>query len=337
MASLQLKGDTWYCQFMFKRERHTFTVGKVEESEARAVAAKVDYWLMRVRQNLVQIPPGCTLLDFVRYDGKPPDQPTPEKKLFTLANLRDEYLTLHAKVLDARTVGDMKGHWKHLTRLLGEKEAAEMLTLAALQNYVIARVGEGVEGATAKKEVVTLRTCWNWAVRMDMLKGAFPNKGLRFPKGQEKPPFMTFAEVTRRVAAGASEELWESVFLTRPEIEQLLQCVDEKAAYPWVAPMFWFAAHAGARRSELLRVQKDDIDLEAGTVLVREKKRRRDVRESTRRVPLSDALKERLRKWLTDHPGGPYLFCHSYTNPVGLSGCVEWIGSNDPKEEPDST
>ena len=196
MASLQLKGDTWYCQFMFKRERHTFTVGKVEEFEARTVAAKVDYWLMRVKQNLVQIPPGCTLLDFVRYDGKPPDQPTPEKKPFTLANLRDEYLTLHAKVLDARTVGDMKGHWKHLTRLLGEKAAAELLTLAGLQNYVIARVGEGVEGATAKKEVVTLRTCWNWAVRMDMLKGAFPNKGLRFPKGQEKPPFMTFAEVS---------------------------------------------------------------------------------------------------------------------------------------------
>ena len=61
----------------------------------------------------------------------------------------------------------------------------------------------------------------------------------------------------------------------------------------------------------MLRVQKDDIDLEAGTALVREKKRRRDVRESTRRVPLSDALKERLRKWLTDHPGGPFLFCHS--------------------------
>jgi len=75
--------------------------------------------------------------------------------------------------------------------------------------------------------------------------------------------------------------------------------------------MFWFAAHAGARRSEMLRTLKDDIDLEAGTVLIREKKRRRDVDESTRRVPLSDALRERLRKWLAVHPGSPYLFCQS--------------------------
>lgn len=290
MASLQLKGATCYRQFMFKRERHTFTVGKVEASEAHAVAAKVDYWLMRIKQNLVHIPPGCTLVDFVRYDGKPPDQPPgPAKMPFTLANLRDDYLILHAKILDVRTVGDMRGHWKHLSRLLGEKGPAHLLTLAALQHYVIARVGEGVEGATAKKEVVALRICWNWALRMDLLKGTFPNRGLRVPKGEEKPPFMTFAEVERRVAAGASEDLQESVFLTRPEIELLLKCVEEKAAYPWVAPMFWFAAHTGARRSEMLRVQKDDIDLEAGAA----------------------ALKERLRKWLTDHPGGPFLFCHS--------------------------
>ena len=80
MASLQLKGDAWYCQFMFKRERRTFTVGKVEKSEARAVAAKVDYWLMRLKQNLAHVPTGGTLVDFVRYDGKPPTSRRRQKK-----------------------------------------------------------------------------------------------------------------------------------------------------------------------------------------------------------------------------------------------------------------
>ncbi len=37
-----------------------------------------------------------------------------------------------------------------------------------------------------------------------MLRGQFPNRGLRFLKGEEKPPFMTFAEVQRRIAAGAA-------------------------------------------------------------------------------------------------------------------------------------
>jgi integrase len=311
MASLQFKGESWYCQFMYKGQRHTFTVGKVEEAEAHAVAARTDYWLMRLKQNLVTIPTGCSLVDFVRFDGKPPAHPPPEKKRLSLAALRDDYFALHAKVLDPRTVADMRGHWKHLARLLGEAAEAEALGLPDLQNYVMARVGEGVEPATAQKEVVMLRTSWNWGLRMGMLKVAFPNKGLRFPKGREKPPFMTFAEVERRVAAGASPELWESVFLTRQEIEALLKDVAKRAAYRWIPVMFWFTAHTGARRSEMLRALKDDVDLEAGTVLIREKKRRRDVKESTRRVPLSDALRECLRQWLVRHPGGPYLFCHA--------------------------
>ena len=54
------------------------------------------------------------------------------------------------------------------------------------------------------------------------------------------------------------------------------------------------------------RTRRTDIDLEAGTVLIREKKRRRDVEESTRRVPLSESLKDRLLQWLAVHPGGPF-------------------------------
>ena len=53
------------------------------------------------------------------------------------------------------------------------------------------------------------------------------------------------------------------------------------------------------------------MDLESGTVLIREKKRRRDVEESTRRVPLSSKLKEVLTKWIAMHTGGKHLFCHA--------------------------
>ncbi len=73
--------------------------------------------------------------------------------------------------------------------------------------------------------------------------------------------------------------------------------------------MFYFAAHTGARRSEVVRVLGADVDFAGGTVLVREKKRARGKR-MTRRVPLSPLLTEALREWLKEHPGGPYLFCH---------------------------
>lgn len=315
MASLQLRGDSWRLLFNYKGKQHAFTVGQVGEAEANSIKGKVEYLLMRLKQHLLQPPPDDRIVEFLQHDGKLPESPIltnglPKTAPVTLAALRDDYLDLHKMVLDPRTIADMRGHWKHLARLLDETRAAAGLRLADLQAYVLKRVADGVEGTTAKKEIVTLRTIWNWAVRTGHLAGAFPNKGLRYPKGKEKPPFMTLAEVERRIAGGASDDLWESVFLTRDEVNELLQAVDEVAAYPWIPAMFWFAAHTGARRGEMLRVLNDDIDLEAGTVLIREKKRRRDVEESTRRVPLSDALRERLRTWLAQHPGGAHLFCH---------------------------
>src|SRR5205823_622102 len=76
---------------------------------------------------------------------------------------------------------------------------------------------------------------------------------------------------------------------------------------PWVYPMFCFAAHTGARRSELLRARLADLDLEAGAVRVHEKKRAHG-RQTSRRIPLSPFLTQVLRDWLAIHPGGQFLF-----------------------------
>ena len=73
--------------------------------------------------------------------------------------------------------------------------------------------------------------------------------------------------------------------------------------------MVCFAAHTGARRSELLRVRIGDVDFEGKAVLISEKKRARGKR-TTRRVPLTTFLADVLKGWLAEHPGGPYLFCN---------------------------
>ena len=53
------------------------------------------------------------------------------------------------------------------------------------------------------------------------------------------------------------------------------------------------AAHTGARRSEMIRAQRQDVDFEAGIITIREKKRVRG-KVTTRRVPISSRLKEAL-------------------------------------------
>lgn len=41
MASVQRKGNSWYCQFLHRGRRHTFALGPVGAEEAEARAARV--------------------------------------------------------------------------------------------------------------------------------------------------------------------------------------------------------------------------------------------------------------------------------------------------------
>lgn len=99
-------------------------------------------------------------------------------------------------------------------------------------------------------------------------------------------------------------DLWDCLFLTLLEIEALLQYVEENARQPFLYPMFCFAAHTGARRSEMLRSRRSDVDFVGETVLIREKKRAKEKR-TTRRVPLSPFLAAVLRDWLLAPPTIP--------------------------------
>jgi integrase len=80
--------------------------------------------------------------------------------------------------------------------------------------------------------------------------------------------------------------------------------VKEHARHGWIYPMFCFAAHTGARRSEILRLRISDFDFEARSVLIREK--RGKGRRTTRRVPMSGFLASVMREWFDAHPGGVY-------------------------------
>jgi integrase len=80
--------------------------------------------------------------------------------------------------------------------------------------------------------------------------------------------------------------------------------VKAKSAPDWFYPMILFAAHTGARRSQMIRARVEDVDLAGSVVTIREKKRVK-CRLTTRRVPLSDTLSPMLVEWL---PGRHSLF-----------------------------
>ncbi len=173
--------------------------------------------------------------------------------------------------------------------------------------------------ATIKKEIISLRTAWNWGVNMRLVSGKFPATGLTYPKSEEKPPFQTRQEIERRIDAGGPKkkeiaELWDSLYLTLPDVEDVVGQVRDKALQPWVYPMCCFAAYTGARRAEMLRALVADVDFQSQTVLLRERKRAKG-RATTRRVPLSPQLVSVLKDWLAVHPGGQHLFAQATVVP----------------------
>jgi integrase len=317
MAGLQERNGSFRILFRHHGKQHAFTLGTVSREEAEAKVRQTDYLLMRLRQRLLVLPAGTDIVTFIRHDGKAPDAgptlPDAPRQAVTLSHLKDRYLATHGNsTIEQNSLDTCRLHLGHFCRVLGEGLPLGELSLARLQEYVDSRAGKGISPVTVRKEVGTFRAAWNWGGPMGLTSGPFPSRGLRYPKGREKPPFMTWAEVEQNVAARPKsnpDEFWECLYLTLPEVADLLGFVRGAARQPWVYPLVCFAAHTGARRSEMLRALVTDVDFEGNTVLVHEKKRVKGL-HTTRRVPLTPGLKEVLRQWMAGHPGGPYLFCH---------------------------
>jgi hypothetical protein len=134
VAAIQKRGDNSRLLFRFNGKQFTYPVGPVSENDANIALAKVNNWLGRINGRLVQAPPDDRIIEFIQNDGVLPERYQEPKPALTLARLRDEYLALHANILDPATIADMKGHWKKLARLLGEAITVDAVQLASLQN-----------------------------------------------------------------------------------------------------------------------------------------------------------------------------------------------------------
>jgi len=289
-----------------------------DRREAESIRGTVEHTLQAIDRGWTTVPDDMDLGDFLISGGRLPNKPTAQKTL-TLAELFQAYFdNLPAGSLEDSTIQGMRIHERQLYRLLGKRFAIQKLTSLDLQRYVDRRSkdkglrGRKVTPGTIRKAIVTLRTLWNWAVKNGILVGRFPQDGVKYPKPSEKPPFQTWHEIEQQIARGGLTEaeeadLWDCLFLTLPEIAELLSYVKEHARHPFVYPMFAFAAHTGARRSEMIRSRLNDIDLAASVITIHERKRNQSMR-TTRRVPISPVLAGVLRKWLAEHPGGVYTF-----------------------------
>ncbi len=252
-----------------------------DESKASLVKRRVEDTIFKLENGLLSIPEGVDVSEFILNGGKlrEPIKPLPAKPT-TLKELFGTYsanLAIGAK--EENTLYTEKIHQKHILRLMGEDRAVNAIEPASVQEYVTNRIAEGRKPDTIKKKLNTLRMAWRWGITgrgLTVNRIEWRIKDLSFPRENAKPPFQTFDQIRMKIARGGltsegEKELWDSLFLRSEEITELLQHV--VSVDPITHALFAFAALTGARRSELMRSQVEDLDFRSRSITIREKKR----------------------------------------------------------------
>ena len=329
MAWLETKGEIFRIRFRFGGAKHLCALHTADATEAGEALSRFEANLRLIDRGIVDAPPanadlGLYILSGGKLSQAPGEVPRPKRA--TLKDLFDGYLASFPKESKEENTWKTETiHVGHFRRLLDLSLPLAEVTQKTAQDYVTARTREAglrkkkVSRNTVQKELGTLSSIWNnWGVVQGLIDSPPPLANLTYPKGTKKEKFQTRAQIERAIARGrhapeAQAELWHSLFLTLAEVEEFLDHVRDAGRPAYVYPMVVFAAHTGARRSEIRRALVSDFDFEAGTVLIREKKKDHTVEETHREVPVSPRLAVAMREWFGKHPGGPYAVC----TPVG--------------------
>jgi hypothetical protein len=182
---------------------------------------QVEVNLRKLARGDITIPKTADVATFLLSNGKV-SEPLAAPDQLSLQALFDRYFdALPTGGLEETTIYTMKVHRKSLEGHFGKSKLVEAIDLVALQGYIDKRSNDPGRGGllspiTIRKEVVTLRTVWNWAKHSKLVHGDFPTRGLKYPKGDEKPPYMPFQDLvrrTKRMNDDEAAELWECAFL----------------------------------------------------------------------------------------------------------------------------
>ena len=330
MAAIQqFPNGTFHITFRFGGRRYKRSLKTKSRRQATSLLARLEDTIRLVEIGRIDLPETVDIPSFLLSDGRAVSKPK-----ISEARLGDLFVrffdSLPEGSLEPRSIQMMQIHRKRLESYIGKGLQLKLLSYSDLQNYVNKRAkdpgrrGHKLSPSTIKKEINTLRALWKWAVATEAIpKNVFPSHGLRYPKSNELPPFQTFDKIVERTKnmdpkSGEFQDLWATVFLNRSEIEELLDHVQKSAYHQFVYPMFVFAAHTGARRSEIMRSQREDIGDCFLTIRERKRKKRQ---KSTRQVPISKRLREALGLWFEQRPTrSEFTICHdhkSLSSPPG--------------------
>ena len=241
MAWLDKRGQNYRLVFQVGGQIFKRSLGTSDRREAEGLVALVERRIKMVGKGELTVPEDIDLPTFLVTDGKAKKTPT-VKAALTLAVTIERYLvSIPAGSLEGNTLDTLRIQLRHLRRLLGDNFRLDKLSFHDLQQYVEVRSREGgrrgkqVNPVMIRKELTSFSGLWSWMRRGGHGAGGFPNKGLHFPKTAEKPKFQTWTEIERQIARNKlseteEAELWDGLYLTTAEIDEVLDFVGQKRA-----------------------------------------------------------------------------------------------------------
>jgi integrase len=307
------------------------------ERQAERMAAQIEETILDVERGKLAMPPDADAKTFIMTGGRvhrpvglPAAEPSEPEPAPTLAEVFDLYFdTLTKGSKSASSLVTERVHSGHIKRIFGASRKIDDLTIAAIQRYVDKRAKQGMVRETLKKELATLRFVWNWAYKRKHVAAPPPWRpdDLTLPKGRQKPPFMTWEQIERRIGRGdlnaeAQAELWECLWLDKGRTRECLDWVRANAKKPFAHPMFVFAAYTGARRGEMVRSERTDWDFDGGIVRIRQKKSEASMEFTTRDVSLHPTLAGIMRDWFAATPGAIYAI-EDDARPLTIVGATK--------------
>jgi integrase len=334
MASREFNSKTGKSRMFFRYGGKQFnrTISVQSDKEALRVCALIEETIQDLERGKLLLPAEADPATFILSGGKVAGRPQLVSNSFqesakppTLKHVLDTYaaeLTPGSK--EANSIETEAVHRRRIVKVFGEGLPFVSLSVNLIQKYVDKRAHDGVGPETIRKELATLRMIWGWAYKREYIAApvAWKIKDLTFPKAAERPPFQTWEQITRRIERGAltddqGAELWEWLWLDEKQTTDCLAWLREGAQYPFIYPAFAFAAFTGARRSEMLRSERDDWDFGTGAVSIRQKKADKSKTFTRRTVPIHGTLAEIMSGWFKVHPGGPWTLCTADSSPIG--------------------
>jgi len=330
MASVERHYGRFRIVFRFQDQKYHHALNTDDPKEAEGCRLRLEENLRLLRRGRLKLPPDADLAVFLLSDGTINGEPIVEKSV-SLGELFDRYKKEFPDgVKEANTRYIESVHLRHLRKILKARTPVTSIATASLQHYVDARSkqkgrkGRNISHETIRKEIGTFSSVWNkFGLPMNLVHVPAPTKGLIYRKIVPKQPFRTWEQIERQIARGGlttaqQEELWDGLFLSLAQIDEILDHVRKLQRLPFLYPMFLFTAHTGARRSEMLRSLIDDFDFGAKMIRIREKKRDKSRESTFRYVPMSDRLAEDMAAWFAQHPGGQYTLCQKANEPLSM-------------------